>query len=223
MNASYNIDWTQIDHVFFDMDGTLLDLHFDNYFWLIQIPIEYAHKMQRTDLEAVKEELVQLIMSKKGQLEWYCLDFWEAELGLDIMGIKRELVEKIQPLPHAMAFLEYLSRQPCDIWLTTNAHRKGVELKFETVPIEPYFKHVVSSHDYGYAKESPHFWERLRAQHPFDPERVVFFDDSLPVIQAAYDAGIHTSVLMLAPDTTKPSVSYDGDHLSIESFQPFMQ
>lgn len=32
------IAWEQIDTVFLDMDGTLLDLHFDNYFWLTYVP-----------------------------------------------------------------------------------------------------------------------------------------------------------------------------------------
>ena len=27
------VDWDSIDTVLLDMDGTLLDLHFDNYFW----------------------------------------------------------------------------------------------------------------------------------------------------------------------------------------------
>ena len=31
-------DWQEIDTVLLDMDGTLLDLHYDNYFWLTHIP-----------------------------------------------------------------------------------------------------------------------------------------------------------------------------------------
>ena len=27
------IDWTQLDTILLDMDGTLLDLEFDNHFW----------------------------------------------------------------------------------------------------------------------------------------------------------------------------------------------
>jgi putative hydrolase of the HAD superfamily len=38
------IDWQNIQTVFLDMDGTLLDLHFDNHFWLEHMPKRYAEK-----------------------------------------------------------------------------------------------------------------------------------------------------------------------------------
>ena len=49
------LDWLHIDSVFLDMDGTLLDLHFDNHFWLEYVPACYAnrHRMaleQATDV-----------------------------------------------------------------------------------------------------------------------------------------------------------------------------
>ena len=36
------LDWDSIDTVLLDMDGTLLDLHFDNHFWLEFVPHKYA-------------------------------------------------------------------------------------------------------------------------------------------------------------------------------------
>lgn len=38
------LDWTAIDTVLLDMDGTLLDLHFDNFFWLEYLPLRYAEQ-----------------------------------------------------------------------------------------------------------------------------------------------------------------------------------
>jgi len=38
------IDWRAIDTVLLDMDGTLLDLHFDNHFWQEHVPVRYAEK-----------------------------------------------------------------------------------------------------------------------------------------------------------------------------------
>ncbi|HBT55971.1 MAG TPA: haloacid dehalogenase, partial [Pseudomonas sp.] len=32
------LNWNAIDTVLLDMDGTLLDLHFDNHFWLEHMP-----------------------------------------------------------------------------------------------------------------------------------------------------------------------------------------
>ena len=37
-------DWENIETVLLDMDGTLLDLHFDNHFWLQHVPVCYAEK-----------------------------------------------------------------------------------------------------------------------------------------------------------------------------------
>lgn len=34
-------NWKTIDTVLLDMDGTLLDLHFDNHFWLSLVPQEF--------------------------------------------------------------------------------------------------------------------------------------------------------------------------------------
>ena len=36
------LPWPDIDTVLLDMDGTLLDLHFDNHFWLELLPQRYA-------------------------------------------------------------------------------------------------------------------------------------------------------------------------------------
>ncbi len=35
------IDWDNIDTVLLDMDGTLLDLGFDNWFWQPHVPEQY--------------------------------------------------------------------------------------------------------------------------------------------------------------------------------------
>ena len=37
-------EWQDIETVLLDMDGTLLDLHFDNHFWLTHVPKCYAEK-----------------------------------------------------------------------------------------------------------------------------------------------------------------------------------
>ena len=38
------INWKNIDTVLLDMDGTLLDLHFDNHFWQTFVPLRYAQQ-----------------------------------------------------------------------------------------------------------------------------------------------------------------------------------
>ena len=38
------LNWNDIDTVLLDMDGTLLDRHFDDHFWLDHVPKRYADR-----------------------------------------------------------------------------------------------------------------------------------------------------------------------------------
>ena len=51
------LDWSRIDTVLLDMDGTLLDLNFDNYFWQKHLPLRYAEARGLTPT-AGREELM---------------------------------------------------------------------------------------------------------------------------------------------------------------------
>ena len=62
------INWNVIDTVLLDMDGTLLDLHFDNHFWMEHLPRVYAEKQQIT-LEASFTQLSDRFHSGRGTLE----------------------------------------------------------------------------------------------------------------------------------------------------------
>ena len=68
-------DWEDIDTVLLDMDGTLLDLHFDNHFWLEYVPQRYAEQ-HGISLDAAKQELMQRYRQVEGTLDWYCVDYW---------------------------------------------------------------------------------------------------------------------------------------------------
>ena len=81
-------DWSQIDTVCLDMDGTVLDLRFDNFFWLEEVPRHYA---ERHGLEAgtALAELQPRLDAVRGTLDWYCVDYWSRQLALDVVALKR--------------------------------------------------------------------------------------------------------------------------------------
>jgi putative hydrolase of the HAD superfamily len=197
------VDWEHIDDCFLDMDGTLLDLHFDNHFWLEHVPRRYA-EAQGLSLEIAKERLRTRYRAIEGTLEWYCVDHWSRELGLDIVLLKEEVDHLIAVHPHVVDFLEALANRGKRRVLVTNAHQKALSLKMERTRLAGHFEHIISSHELGLPKENPGFWARLQTVLPYDPARTLFVDDSLSVLRSAQTFGIGSLLAVLQPDSRSP-------------------
>jgi len=200
MTAS--LPWAAIDTVLLDMDGTLLDLHFDNQFWLEHLPQRYAerHCISRAMAEL---ELAPLFNEHEGRLTWYCLDYWTRELGLPIREMKREIANLIALRPAADEFLAALRQAGKRVVLITNAHRDSLSLKLERVELAPWFDRLISSHDYGFPKEDAQFWYALRQDIDFQPSRTLFIDDSLPILRSAQRFGIAQLLAISQPDSRR--------------------
>ena len=198
------IDWTRIDTVLLDMDGTLLDLRFDNWFWQELIPDRYADLHGLSAAEA-QERLVPKFRAKRGTIEWYCIDFWSRELELDIAAIKRTALAQARYLPGALGFLRKLAVSGKRRVLVTNAHPTTLAIKNERLNITPHFDAYYSTHAFDAPKEHPEFWPRLHAREPFDLERTLFVDDSLPVLEAAHGFGLGWLRAVRRPDSLHPA------------------
>ena len=194
------IQWSDIDTVLLDMDGTLLDLHYDNQFWLQHLPQRYAelHGVSRAMAEM---ELQPLFERNAGTLNWYCLDFWSRELKLPIRQLKQEIAELIALRPDADTFLAGLRKAGKRVVMITNAHRDSLSLKLERVELAPYFERLISSHDYGYPKENPQFWDALQADIGFEPARSLFIDDTLAILRSAQRFGVGHLLAVRQPDS----------------------
>lgn len=196
------LPWRDIDTVLLDMDGTLLDLHYDNHFWLEHLPQRYAelHGISRAMADL---ELTPLFENNAGQLKWYCLDFWSRELKLPVRELKLETAHLIALRPDADTFLAAIKQAGKRVILITNAHRDSLSLKLERIELAPYFERLISSHDYGFPKESPAFWNALQADIGFDPSRSLFIDDTLPILRSARAFGIGHLLAVKQPDSKK--------------------
>lgn len=197
-----SLPWHEIDTVLLDMDGTLLDLHFDNHFWLEHLPQRYAelHGVSRAMAEM---ELLPLFEKNAGTLNWYCTDFWSSELKLSVRELKVEIAHLIALRPDAETFLAALQHAGKRVIMITNAHRDSLSLKMERIELAPYFERLISSHDYGFPKENPQFWDALHAEIDFDPARSLFIDDTLPILRSAGRYGVRHLLAVSEPDSRK--------------------
>ena len=196
------VDWTEVDHVLLDMDGTLLDLAFDNDFWGQRIHEKYAsiHDISGEQTVAKFEPLFKRVA---GTLSWYSTDFWSQQYGYSIIEHSRAYAVGIRWLPFAKEFLHALRESNERSTIVTNAHPDIVRLKHEITGITDLVDRTISSHTLGHAKESPNFWRHLQAELKFRPASTLFFDDSPAVLSAAIDFGIERSIAICHPDSTR--------------------
>lgn len=194
------LPWNAIDTVLLDMDGTLLDLHFDNHFWLQHLPQRYA-ELHGVSRELAEAELLPLFRQHAGTLNWYCTDFWSRELNLSIRELKREVAHLIALRPDADTFLAAIRAAGKQVLLITNAHRDSLSLKLERIELAPFFDRLISSHDYGFPKEDQQFWHALQQDCAFDPARSLFIDDSLPILRSARTFGVGHLLAVRQPDS----------------------
>lgn len=200
--GSQKPDWNAIETVLLDMDGTLLDLHFDNHFWLEFVPVRYAetHKMS---IDEAHERLMTRYTEVKGSLNWYCVDFWTKELGLEIEQLKHEIADKISIRPDVELFLQWLNQHGKKVVLVTNAHSASLNLKMDRTGLHVHFDRIINSHDIGLAKEHDGFWQKLEQIEPYQPVSSMLIDDNLEVLACASEHGIAHCYGIEQPDSQK--------------------
>jgi putative hydrolase of the HAD superfamily len=204
-----HLPWDRIDTVLLDLDGTLLDLYFDNHFFGEHLPRRLAEHWA-IDYANARRELERRYAAVEGTLDWYCLDYWQAELGIDLVGLKGEIGHLVRWRPHAPAFLDALAQAGKRRVLATNAHPGSVGFKFERLALADAFDARYSAHDLGAAKEVQAFWEALDTDEGLDPARTLFVDDNPVVLAAARRFGIGHILGIRRPDSARPRNELTG-------------
>lgn len=197
------INWQHIDTVLLDMDGTMLDLHFDNHFWLEHMPRRYA-ELKDIRINEARDELIARYKEVEGTMDWYCLDYWTAQLGMDIAALKEEVDHLIAVHPYVVEFLSEVRASGRRAVLVTNAHMKSLSLKMKKTRLAGHLDAVICAHDFGRPKEDPAFWDLLRTVEPYQPDTTLLVDDSLSVLRSAREAGIAHLLCVHRPDTRAP-------------------
>jgi len=209
--------WDLIDTILLDMDGTLLDKHFDDYFWEHYVPEIFAGKNDLTPLEA-RKELLSRYKSIEGTLAWTDLDYWSEKLDLDIPALKLKINHLIQVHPFVVDFLQYCANLEKKVHLVTNAHSKTLDIKMRKTDIGSYFDRIICSQDIGLPKEDPDFWERLESLLGFDKQRTLLADDNENVLQAAQTYGMGVLIFVARP-SSRAEILYSEKFPSIVYFK----
>ena len=202
-------DWTSIDTVLLDMDGTLLDLGYDKRFWEEHLPRRVAES-RGIAVDDARRLMRPIFEATAGTLDWYCIDYWSRALALDIMAMKRATRHEIDWLPEARLFLDRLRAAGKRVALVTNAHPEILALKDAQLGVRRRFDAVYSSHDIGDPKENAAFWPRFAARETFDPARTLFADDNASVLAAARVHGIRWLFAVRRPVNRAPARAPNG-------------
>lgn len=216
------VNWTEIDTVLLDMDGTILDRHFDDHFWLEHVPKRYAAK-HGLPLEETRQQLYRMFRSQENTLNWTDLDYWSQRLELDIPRLKEEVDHLIAVHPYVIDFLLFLRHHGKGIHLVTNAHSKTLSLKLKKTRVGTYFDTIVSAHDLGLPKEDNAFWEKLQGRIPFNPARTMLGEDSETNLGTAAEYGIRYLIFVSGSSSSlppKPSEKYASVHTFRELIPP---
>ncbi len=206
----------EIKYVLLDMDGTLLDKYFDDYFWEHLVPERYAEKHGITFGRA-KEELMKKYRHHEGTLNWTDIDFWSRELDLDIPALKEQIRHLIEVHPHVENFLMRLKKYRKKVFIVTNAHFKVLDLKMKKTNIGKYFDRCITSFEMGHPKEDIRFWQKASERLGFVKEKTLFIDDTEEILKTARRFGIRY-IVFKARATSKKTPKPSKDFLTITDF-----
>ncbi len=214
------LDWDQIDDVLLDMDGTLLDRHFDNFFFEDELPRRYA-ALHRLSFGEARSRLMTMYRSVEGELAWTDLHYWTERVGLDVVAMHRELDHLIGFLPDAVPFLESLRRRGKRVTIVTNAHASGVEVKVAKTGLDRYVDRIVDAFQVGYLKMRAEYWPSCRQLIGFDPARSLYVDDDEGCLAAAHGFGV-AHVFHRAKSSSQLPPEPSRRFRSLEHFHPLM-
>lgn len=194
-----------IECVLLDMDGTLLDRYFDDYFWEHLVPEKYAEKFDMTFGKA-QEALLSLYKAHYATLNWTDIDFWSQELKLDIPALKEQVRHLIEVHPHVEEFLGAMKKEGKRVYLLTNAHYKVLDIKLKKTQIGTYFDRCVTSFEMGYPKEMLEFWDKVEGVLKFDRGKALFIDDTVEILKTARAFGIKHLFLKIGANSKRKDV-----------------
>jgi len=209
------INWNDIDDVLLDMDGTLLDRHFDNVFFEVELPRRYALR-EGLSFEESRDRLMTMYRSVEGELAWTDLHYWTKRVGIDVVAMHKELDHMIGYLPEAPFFLSALQKLDKRVTVLTNAHRAGVLIKTARTGLDRRVSRIVDAFEVGYLKMRQEYWPACQQLVGFVPERSLYIDDDESCLSAAKEFGI-VQIIHSAKSSSQLPADFSSTFPSVES------
>lgn len=205
MNPELN--WNEIDTVLLDMDGTLLDLAFDSYFWLQLVP-ESLSRQRNISLDQAQQLITTEYQAVRHTLNWYCFDYWSDRLGLDIYQMTSDIGHRARLRDDTTPFLHALRASGRRTILLTNAHPHSLSVKVAHTGLDRHLDLLLSTHTYGYPKEDQRLWRSVQTETGFNPRvRCLWMTTSpywMPPERLAFVI-VWASVILIRPAGRKPA------------------
>jgi putative hydrolase of the HAD superfamily len=218
--SSDGFSWGQIDDVLLDMDGTLLDRHFDNFFFEEELPRRYA-ALQGLPFDESRSRLMAMYRSVEGELAWTDLHYWSERVGIDVVAMHKELDHMIGFLPGAEEFLQYLKSLGKRVTVITNAHESGVSVKTAKTGLDRRVDRIVDAFEVGYLKMRPEYWPKCQRLLGFDPARSLFMDDDEGCLMAAKQFGV-AHLIHSAKSSSRLPPAQLAQFFSVTEFRPLL-
>ncbi len=212
--ATCLLDWNEVDDVLLDMDGTLLDRHFDNFFFEEELPRRYA-ALRGLSFEASRDQLMAMYHSVEGELAWTDLHYWTDRVGIDVVAMHKELDHMIGYLPGAEDFLRHLRERGKRVIIITNAHEAGVKVKAAKTGLDQHVHRIVDAFEVGFLKMRREYWPSCQRLVGFEPKRSLYIDDDESCLAAAQRFGIGR-IIHSAKSSSQLPPSFSSTFTSID-------
>ena len=201
------LPWHQIDTVLLDMDGTLIDLHFDSHLWQTLVPVRYAERLGLPLAEA-KAQIDTHYHAVNGTSTGTAWITGPGRSGSTSAPSNRRSWRRSSGAPTSFPSWPHSKAAGKQVVLFTNAHPASLSVKDARLGLAQHLDLMVSTHELGWSKESQHCWQALAERLAFDPARTLFVDDSERILAASAEFGIAHQLGIRHPDSQMPPLTF---------------